>query len=320
MKEIEFLVLTQGASLECYDDDEQGFNFTMALNKWLLTKANLTKSNDQKLINPLIQLFKTLLISNPMLLKNKGYTHDTTKSRCAHYFLLYSMYRLKYFHEPNFTLHKTIKMHWYTALLDLFLFVIHCVKYISDEELCLEEILLDIIDLIEFAEPLTPDELFIHTTQIELLRIILHEYDLIDITVRNRHDQFSKLLGNLFRNDQLNIIQFIYKDEHIRNLFHRMKIPPQIVDIMTANQKKRQLFRTFLNDASFRMWLSSSDLLFIFLQKKQCKLIKHLLKSVPFLIHRFDEDGNDALLYVCLTVRGCQHRLVEYLITMGCDV
>jgi hypothetical protein len=36
----------------------------MALNKWLLVKANLTKSNDQKLINPLIQLFKTLLISN----------------------------------------------------------------------------------------------------------------------------------------------------------------------------------------------------------------------------------------------------------------
>jgi hypothetical protein len=64
MKEIEFLVLTQGASLECYDDDEQGFNFTMALNKWLLVKANLTKSNDQKLINPLIQLFKILLISN----------------------------------------------------------------------------------------------------------------------------------------------------------------------------------------------------------------------------------------------------------------
>jgi len=68
------------------------------------------------------------------------------------------------------------------------------------------------------------------------------------------------------------------------------------------------------------MWLSSSDLLFIFLQKKQCKLIKHLLKSVLFLIHRFDEAGNDALLYVCLTVGGCRHRLVEYLITMGCDL
>jgi ankyrin repeat protein len=89
---------------------------------------------------------------------------------------------------------------------------------------------------------------------------------------------------------------------------------------MTANQRKKQLFQTFLSDASFRMWLSSSDLLFILLQKKQCKLIKHLLGSVPCLIHRLDKEGNDALLYVCLTVRGCRHRLVEYLIKMGCDL
>ncbi|CAF3931751.1 unnamed protein product [Rotaria sordida] len=94
MKQVESLVLIQGASLECNNDDEQEFNFTKALNKWLLAKANLTQSDDQQLINPLIQLFQVLLISNPMLLANKGYTHYTTKSRCAHYFLLYSIYRL----------------------------------------------------------------------------------------------------------------------------------------------------------------------------------------------------------------------------------
>ncbi|CAF4005273.1 unnamed protein product, partial [Adineta steineri] len=99
MKRIESRILTQGASLECDDDDEKEFNFVKAINKWLLAKANLTKSNDQRLINPLIQMFKALLISNPKLLKNKGYTNYDTKSRSTHYFLLYSIYRLKYFHD-----------------------------------------------------------------------------------------------------------------------------------------------------------------------------------------------------------------------------
>ena len=317
MVEIEFLVLTYGASLECHDNDEQEFNFMMALNKWLLAKATLTKSNDQQLINPLLQLFKTLLISNPMLLKNKAYTHYTTESRCAHYFLLYSMYRLRYLHDHSISSHKTIKIHWYKALLDLFLFIIHCVKYISNEKLCLEEILFDIVNMIELPELLTSEEIFIHTTQKEILRIIMDEYSQIDIT---SFDHFSQIVCNLFKNNQLNIIQFLYIDEHIQNLFHRMKIPSQIVDIMTANQKKKQLFQIFLYDASFAAWLANLDLLFILLQKRQCKLIKHLLKSVPSLIHRLDENGNDALLYVCLSVRGRRHRLVEYLISMGCDL
>ncbi len=68
------------------------------------------------------------------------------------------------------------------------------------------------------------------------------------------------------------------------------------------------------------MWLANIDLLFILLQKKECKLIKKLVKILPSVVHQWDEDGNDPLLYVCLKVRGCRHRLVEFFIEMGCDL
>ncbi|CAF1060255.1 unnamed protein product [Adineta steineri] len=324
MKQIESHVLTEGASLECDDDDEKEFNFAKAINKWLLAKANLTKSDDQQFINPLIQMFKASLISNPKLLKNKGYTTYNASSCYTHYFLIYSIYRLKYFHGYAAVRLNPINMHWYKAVMNLFLFAIHCLKHLFDKDFCLEDILLDILyylNKVNLTEPSTYEEIFIRTSQMEILRIILHEYDLKDVTSCDKHDTFSQSICNLIKNNQLDKIRFIYSENaHIRNLFHRTKTSQQIVDIMTGNRKKRQLFKVLLSDIQLRPWLTSSDLLFILLQKKQCKLVKHLLKLSPLLVHRLDKDGNDALLYVCLKVRGCRHRLIKFLIEIGCDL
>jgi ankyrin repeat protein len=72
---------------------------------------------------------------------------------------------------------------------------------------------------------------------------------------------------------------------------------------MTQNRKKRQLLHALFDETHLRTRLTSTDLLFILLQKKECELVKKLLKLSPSLIHRLDEDGNDPLLYVC------RHRL-----------
>jgi hypothetical protein len=47
--------------------------------------------------------------------------------------------------------------------------------------------------------------------------------------------------------------------------------------------------------------------------------VKKLFTLSPSLIDRLDTNGNDPLLYVCLKVRGCRQRLIEYLLKIGCD-
>ncbi|CAF4123706.1 unnamed protein product, partial [Rotaria sp. Silwood1] len=89
---------------------------------------------------------------------------------------------------------------------------------------------------------------------------------------------------------------------------------------MTGNRDGRLLFKRLLEEKTLRAWLTSIKLLFILLNKKECKLIKKLLRLIPNLIQQTDDDGNDPLLYVCLKVVGCRHHLVAFLITMGCDL
>ncbi|CAF4122153.1 unnamed protein product [Adineta steineri] len=82
----------------------------------------------------------------------------------------------------------------------------------------------------------------------------------------------------------------------------------------------RQMFQRFLDEEVPEPWLTSAALLFILLKKKECKWIKKLLQLDSKLIHEVDEDGNDPLLYICLKVKGCRHRLIECLIDIGCDI
>ncbi|CAF1241576.1 unnamed protein product [Adineta ricciae] len=317
IKQIEPRILRQGASLQCNESDGEGLNFTMALNKWLLAKASLTEAEDRYLVDPLLQLFKTSLVSNPVLLKNRGFTRYNTSERCVHYFLIHSIYHLNYFHDSNPVVRKPMKMYWYGALLDLLLFVIHCVNYIHDEQVCLEELFSDILSMIKSSEPSTPDEIFIYTTQLAILRIILHESERTNRTLNHTHVN----LYNLFKNDQLDLIRLLYSEsEQVRNLCHQTKITENIVKIMIASRKKIQLLSTLLDDPLFKSWLTSSNVLFIYLRKKQCKIIRHLLRLFPCLINQLDEHGNNPLLYVAVKVRGCRHRLVEFLIQMGCNV
>lgn len=321
MKRVEFLILTKGAHLECDDTDDCESSFAQTVNKWLLAKVTTTRCGDKIFVNPLIGMFKALIISNPILLKHKTYTNYNTESRYVHYCLLYVIYRLRYIHGDHVDPNRPINMHWYVAVLDLLLFALHCLNNLPDEKLWAKDSLLSISSMISFTEPLTDREIFIHASQKEILRIILDQYTLNDTTPCDDDDTFQQVFTNLLEKDQFDVIRFMYSEnEHVRNLFHGPRSSRQIVDLMTGNQKRRQLFHALLDQKQSRACLTSTHLLFVLIQKKEYKLVRHLLKLTPSLAHQLDENGNDPLLYVCLKVRGCRHGLVEFLIEMHCDL
>ncbi|UJR06912.1 hypothetical protein I4U23_011201 [Adineta vaga] len=313
IKQIESLILTQGASFQ-YDE----FHFGMIINKWLISKMNFTQYDNQQFLNSFIQMFKSIFISNLSLFKIKSYSTTYERINSPFYFLIYSIYQLKYFPDARYEPNYSLTIYWYKAEVNLFLSI---VDHLVDEEFVSETCLFEILDKIMLIVPSTYEEIFIRTSQIEILKILLCKYDQYDKTTFDQYDSFSTILYNLFQTDQLDIIQLIYKEsENIQYLFYRLETCEEIVNIMIKNREKKHLFQTLLNDEQLRIWFINKDLLFILLKKKQMKILKYLFKLSPLLIHQLDQDGNDPILYLCLHVSGCRHRLIEFLIKMGSDL
>ena len=179
----------------------------------------------------------------------------------------------------------------------------------------------DISRMITLAEPVAGVELFIHTSEKEILRISLDQHTLKDPVCSDDDDTFHRIFTNLLKHDQRDVIRFIYNaSDRVQNIIHGFKFNRKVVDLMTADRKRRQLSYALFSGKSTRTYLKSTNLWFVLLQKKECKLVKQLLKLTPSLAHKLDEDGNDPLLYVCHNVRGCQHRLLELLVEMKYDV
>ncbi|CAF1183270.1 unnamed protein product [Adineta steineri] len=313
IKQIESLILTQGASFQ-YDE----FNFGMIINKWFISKMNFTQDDNQQFLNSFIQMFKSIFISNLSLFKIKSYETTYEKINSPFYFLIYSIYQLKYFPDDRYEPNHSLKIHWYKAEINLFLSI---VDHLFNEEFVLEHCLFEILDKTMLIVPSTFEEIFIRTSQIEILKILLHKYNQYDKTTCEQYDSFLTILYNLFHTEQLDIIQLIYKESrNIQYLFYRLETCEEIVNIMIKNREKKHLFQILLNDEQLRIWFINKDLLFILLKKKQMKIIKYLLKLSPLLIHQLDQDGNDPILYLCLHVSGCRHRLIEFLIKVGSDL
>jgi len=157
----------------------------------------------------------------------------------------------------------------------------------------------------------------------EILKIILDEYSRKDTALWNEcfSDGFRLIVQNLIKNDRIDTILVIYRhNELVRNFFQKPWNSRKNLDMMTGNRIGRQLFRVLLDENPLGPWFTSTDMLFILLEKRECKYVKKLLKLIPSLIDRCDEDGNTLLLFVCLKVGGCRHCLVKYLIEMGCNL
>jgi ankyrin repeat protein len=166
------------------------------------------------------------------------------------------------------------------------------------------------------------NDLFIRTVQFEIVKIIVDEYTIKENVPWDDYLQhtFRRILTKLFKNRRIDIIKYIWDRLKSQEFFNEPNHLRRCVDEMTSNQLDRRYFCMIMVDTSLDSLLSKQRLIFILLDKKERKLLEKLLKLSPDLINELDEDGNDPLLYICLKVYGCRHRIIEFLIKMGSDL
>jgi hypothetical protein len=319
IKQIQSLVLTKGARLECTDSEYGNFNLADAVNKLLLDMIdNNDQSKSQYFINSLVKMFKTLIISNLSLLHNQSYV---VNGGCVIYFFLFHViYKCQNFNSYKPPLF--INIQYYRATVDLLLFALQCLYY---EQVVESWWISHFSELLNFISPVKlriDQEIFVYTSQSEILKILFDENILNPtITDFNSSHTYSQYLGNLFICNRFDLVSTIFHhNEHVRDAFENCWDDPKFVGILTGDSIRRRVFQSVLDDASIETWLATTtNLLFILLQKRECRYVKKLFNLSPSLIDRLDTDGNDPLLYVCLKVRGCRQRLIEYLLKIGCD-
>ncbi|CAF0906460.1 unnamed protein product [Didymodactylos carnosus] len=164
---------------------------------------------------------------------------------------------------------------------------------------------------------------FVEIAQWEIMNIITDIYNSTETTSWNDNvnDEFKSILGRLINKNRVDAVLFIYRHlYHVRDFFNQSKNCRTIVDHITGNELGGQLIKTFIDKKPLQNWIIGKDLIFILLQKKERKFLKKLFLLFPFLVHQLDEDGNDPLLHICLKVRGCRHRFVQFLTTMKADL
>jgi hypothetical protein len=316
IKQIESLIVTNGARLQCDNYELNQFNLAKALNRFLFCYLN----NIHSVHRSLIQMFKTLIVSNTRVLMNRDRT-EIEESSSIWFFLFYSIYQLQYYYytPPDVF----INMKCYNAVIHLLLFAIHCQIQTNSDEQWARESLFDILKMIPSDEVSNKNELFIQSIQWEILKIIIDQYILSARTSwqEEQDNAFRSILSDLLKKNRLDILHLLYhRLQYVQSYFNQPNNIYQNVNILTGSSKGRQLFKIFINETPLKSWLISKELIFMLLRKKERKFLQKLLQTSPFLIHQIDEDGNDLLLYTCLKVRGCRHRIIEFLIIMGCNL
>ncbi|CAF1352136.1 unnamed protein product [Rotaria sordida] len=286
IKLIKSFVLTKGACCTCDDYELCRFNLTKAVNELFLSHINDIQLKYSISINSFLQLFKILIISNTSLINNRDYVGNGGCN--LEYFLIYTLYKLGYFYHGKSSI--PINMKYYRATIDLFLFIIQCQKQIFENEYYIRE--------------------------------IVHEYILKANELWNDYliCRFKQILKNLIENNRLDILIYLYRDIGFEQFFNIQNYTRQCLDLMTKNRMGRKFFYMIADEKLLELFFSKEDLIFILLDKKERQLLEKLLKLSPYLIHQLDEDGNDPLLYICLKVSGCRHRIIEFLIKIGSNL
>ncbi|CAF1185472.1 unnamed protein product [Rotaria sordida] len=291
----------------------------MAINKLLLINLNNVHAARPLFIYSITQMFKALIISNIRLLNNRSYTGNGGCN--VWYFLFYSIYQLQYFYytPPDVS----INMKCYQAVVDLLLFSIHCQKQAFNIQRWAEESIFDILDMIYSIELAEKNGILIKIIQDEILNIIIDNYVSIVTTPWDEHlnEKFQSILSSLIKKNRLDIVLQLYRRiEHVRHFFNQSRNNlRKKLNLMTGNRTGRELFYILMEEKPLATYFTDKELLFVLLQKKERKLLQKLLQLSPFLVRQLDDNGNDPLLYVCLKVRGCRHRIVKFLLKIGCD-
>ncbi|CAF1348586.1 unnamed protein product [Rotaria sordida] len=314
IKLIKSFVLTKGACCTCDDYELCRFNLTKAVNELFLSHINDIQLKYSISINSFLQLFKILIISNTSLINNRDYVGNGGCN--LEYFLIYTLYKLGHFYHGKSSI--PINMKYYRATIDLFLFIIQCQKQIFENEYYIRESMFNILEMISKIN----NDIFIQVIQWEILKIVVHEYILKANELWNDYliCRFKQILKNLIENNRLDILIYLYRDIGFEQFFNIQNYTRQCLDLMTKTRMGRKFFYMIADEKLLELFFSKENLIFILLDKKERQLLEKLLKLSPYLIHQLDEDGNDPLLYICLKVSGCRHRIIEFLIKIGSNL
>ena len=299
IEHIKLLVYKQGARLEYNDHEQAGFYFAEDFCDLFFSHI------DHHSFLQILPIFKILFISNSQLLNYPCYG-------AGYRFHIYEFLLYYHYHHRTHSLNgKDCR-----ALVDLILFSTQCQNYLSNGDNWMEKIILMILDVLAKNQLINKLDIFTQTAQIEILRILLEEYGLRE----DLSDRIRYLLDRLMKINRLDVILMLYRYyKPFREFFNNPMNIRKNVNMMTGNRMRKELFWQLIEENPLESWLIDENLIFILLEKKERKLLEKLIKSSLVLLHRLDSNGNTLLLYICLHVSGCRHRIIEFLMKMGCD-
>ena len=318
-KRMESLVRDEGARLSFPSNDYNEFNFARAVNQFLLENVNKEQPVHARTIRTLVRVFKALLVSNPELMQNLAYA---VNGGCTlYYFLLYLTYRTQHFNLNGRA--TSFNIEYYRAAVDLLLFTLTNLRYDQTESYWATSRFLELLSNIDTVA-MTPEEsIYVHACQREIFKVVVDGYLFREIVIWDVDlcNEWQTLLGKLIQQQRWDMFALMFEhNDHVRELFQRSWNTPKMIKAISKDRTTRQMFETVLKKTAVGTWLAiDTDLILILLQNRERHLLKAVFEHIPSLIHRLDEDGNDPLLYTCLKVRGCRHRLIEYLISIGCE-
>ena len=312
IKQMENLVWTRGASLRCDPYELGQFNLTKAVNECLLSRLDVNTPRCWVDIDSVMQLFRTLILSNPSLLQNRDYVGNGGLP--MPFFLIYSVYRLKSFYASSTS--GFVSMKYYRMTVDLLLFAIQCQRLSANDDKWIEKGLFEALSAISVIH----GDVFIASSQWEILKILTEQYA-ASARASWSVEMNLNLRGALKPSiDHRRLDVLVYLHSHlpiVRQFFDEPTNLPTTINTMSSSLAGRHFLSKLISESLLSHLSVGKDLLFILLQKRERQLLIQLLKLSPHLIDQLDADGNDALLYTCLKVRGCRHCIVEWLIELG---
>ncbi|CAF3438323.1 unnamed protein product [Rotaria socialis] len=311
------LVLQTGARLAPYSA-QGAFNLAVAINRYLLAYSSTLRDSHRSHAHSIVEMFKALIISNPNLVHN---VDDGDRSGPIYLLLIDGIYRLKSFYSSSSAI--SINVPRYQAIIELLLFVIHCLRHVFNRTFSLISDLLNNFQCMNSIDNDIDKQIIIETSQIEICNILFEEFSRKELVLDEYWDHvpLERGLKNLMVTSRVDAILSVgHQEKFLQVFFQCSDHGVRLLNMMTRNRTGRLLFQRLLDEKHLKSWFATIKLLFILLDKKERKLIKKLLRLIPALVQEIDDDSNDALLYICLKVAGCRHKLVAFLIQMGCDV
>ncbi|CAF1003499.1 unnamed protein product [Adineta steineri] len=309
---IHSLIYTRGGRVKYDDSQLDSYDSATAICNRIVRYFQYPSKYNRKHFDHFTSILKGLIISSLNLLKNTE--HLFYGSDVLHCLLITIFQRASNYTRQSCTTH----MYYYQSFVDL---VLLSIRSLLNENLWSTSYLYEILSLMKSKKE-SLSNIIVQTTEMEIIKILLNELSLALNESCDDEPNHSLVyaLYRLIRYDRMDIFLVMYRhNKTVRDLFQKTDYMEKNVNIMLGNHKRKQLLNQLIDEKPLNTCFTTKKFLFQLLSKKQFEMVKKLLKLSISVLNEIDEDGNDILLYLCLKVRGCRHRFIEYLIKMGCN-